>query len=153
MVIFSETILYSPFVPPDWESIVLYWKTSKQNENPGQHQSTAAVIAIRKQNLPLSFNIYTKGQWCSWSFNLNLTSFQDFSKMLFWFCFFTVSIACWFCGILISYSCMCCTNRVTSTGKELTSLFFFSLSQLCVLASFPLFFLCFHPQLQFFTMT
>lgn len=62
VVIFSETILCSPFVPCDWESIVLYWKTSKQNENPGQCLSTAAVIAIRKQNLPLAFNIYTKGQ-------------------------------------------------------------------------------------------
>lgn len=62
VVIFSETILYSPFVPPDWESIVLYWKTSKQNKNPGQLLNTAAVIAIRKQNLPLVFNICTKGQ-------------------------------------------------------------------------------------------
>lgn len=48
MVIFAETILYSPFVPPAWESIVLYWKTNKQNESSGKLLGIAACIAAGK---------------------------------------------------------------------------------------------------------
>lgn len=48
VVIFAETILYSPFVPPDWESMLLYWKTNKRNEKQGKLLSTAVCIAIGK---------------------------------------------------------------------------------------------------------
>lgn len=48
VVTFTDTILYSPFVPPDWGSIVLYWKTNKQNENLRKLLSTATCIAIGK---------------------------------------------------------------------------------------------------------
>jgi len=48
VVIFTEAILYSPFVPPDWESIGLYWKTNKQNENLRKLLSAAVCIATGK---------------------------------------------------------------------------------------------------------
>lgn len=63
---------YSCFVPPDCESILFYWKTNKQNENPRKLMSTDACIAIGKWEFPSCVSICTKGQQCCWDFTFTL---------------------------------------------------------------------------------
>jgi len=68
---FPEIVFYGPFVPPDCESILLYWKTNKQNENPRKLMSTAACTAIGKWKVPSSFSI--SAVLLSFTFTLDLT--------------------------------------------------------------------------------